>query len=186
MIDGDMAAPELTDLREALGQVVDGNLPDAPIERARHRALTAAMLREAFRRHGMEVALVGGGAIEFHAPGVYTTDDIDIVITSDRVPVDRDIITHVFNELGFVNRGRHWQRGSAFVEVPSHTLDDPVEEHSLAGYTLLVMKPEVVLADRVVGFKHWDYTAYGAQAVALIAALRDEIDEGWLIRRLER
>ena len=178
--------PDTTDLRDALATLVDHELPEDPIERAQHRALTAALLREAFRRNGMESALVGGGAIEFHAPGVYATDDIDIVVASDREAVNRDAISQVFAALGFAKRGRHWERGTAFVEVPSHVLNDPVEEHEVGNYRLLVVKPEVVLADRVVGFKHWSYTAHGAQAVTLIAALGNDLDDAWLAARLER
>jgi len=33
-----------------------------------------------------------------------------------------------------------------------------------------VVKKEVLLRDRVVGFKHWKYTAYGEQAIDMLGA----------------
>ena len=38
--------------------------------------------------------------------------------------------------------------------------------------------------DRIVGFKHWRATAYGAQAIALLDALGDTLDETILRHRL--
>jgi hypothetical protein len=43
-----------------------------------------------------------------------------------------------------------------------------------------------LLRDRVVGFKQWEYTAYGQQAVDMLAAFGDELDEAWLLKELRR
>lgn len=47
--------------------------------RPHHEWLAGAIayISEAFRRRGLEVVLVGGGAIELHAPGAYVTGDAD-------------------------------------------------------------------------------------------------------------
>jgi hypothetical protein len=47
-------------------------------------------------------------------------------------------------------------------------------------------RKEILLGERIVGFKHWRYTAYGAQALDMMAAFRDDLDEGILTRYLER
>lgn len=41
-----------------------------------------------------------------------------------------------------------------------------------------------MLADRIVGFKHWGYTAYGQQAIDMMAAFGRELDMSWLEPRL--
>ncbi len=40
--------------------------------------------------------------------------------------------------------------------------------------------------DRLVGFKHWKHTAYGEQAIDMIAAFGDDLDTSWLGPELER
>jgi hypothetical protein len=42
--------------------------------------LSAAVIATALHKQGMRATLVGGGAIELHAPGVYQTGDIDFVV----------------------------------------------------------------------------------------------------------
>jgi hypothetical protein len=48
-----------------------------------------------------------------------------------------------------------------------------------------VVTKEVPLRDRVVGFKQWQYTAYGEQALDMLAAFGDELDESWLLPELQ-
>lgn len=45
-------------------------------QHARRLVLATAVRSEAFRRYHCRATLVGGGAIEFYAPGAYRTDDI--------------------------------------------------------------------------------------------------------------
>lgn len=37
-----------------------------------------------------------------------------------------------------------------------------------------------------MGFRHWKASDYGSQAIALISALGDDLDEGILLRHLEK
>ena len=144
--------------------------------------LAAASLSEMLRDRGMEATLVGGGAIEFYAPGVYTTSDLDLIVEGR----SREELDSALREAGFSRRGRHWVRGELFVEVPGSVMADPVETIEAAGMRLRVARREVVLADRIVGFKHWRVTGYGAQAVALLAVLGDVIDDDLLRERVRR
>jgi hypothetical protein len=50
--------------------------------------------------------------------------------------------------------------------------------------SLRVVKREVVLADRIIGFKHWRATAYGAQAIAMLALFGQSLDEDLLRERV--
>jgi hypothetical protein len=44
----------------------------------------------------------------------------------------------------------------------------------------------VALRDRIVGFKHWGHTAYGEQALDMLAAFGDEVHYEWLSMELDR
>lgn len=46
----------------------------------------------------------------------------------------------------------------------------PAEVVRVGEAELRVVKKEVVLRDRLVGFKHWKHTAYGEQAIDMLAA----------------
>jgi len=182
-----MTAPDLADLRLGLHELAAAKVASDPVERVKHRALAAVLISEGFRRAGLRVTVVGGAAIEFHAPGAYTTDDLDLVVEGGSDPRSRDELDRIFSALGFAPRGRHWVAGALFVEVPGRAMDDPAADYSVGGYPLRLARPEVLLADRVVGFRHWRYTAYGLQALAMLAALEDDaLDHRWLEARLRR
>lgn len=142
--------------------------------------VAAAVISEVLRRRGMRATLVGGGAIEYHASDVYTTSDIDLVVEGR----SRDELDAALTKFGFARQGRHWVLGELFVEVPGHRMVDPVDVIAVGPLTLRVVRREVGLADRIIGFKHWRATAYGAQAIALLALFGGSIDEGVLRDRL--
>lgn len=164
-----------TELRALLDRTLAGEA--SHVEKL---TVSGAVISEVLRQRGMEATLVGGAAIEFHAPGVYATSDLDFVVEGRaRAELD-DALT----EFGFLRRGRHWVRGDLFVEVPGNWMSDPVEVVAVGPLQLRVVRCEVVLADRIIGFKHWRTTAYGAQALALLATLGSSLDEGMLRERL--
>lgn len=135
--------------------------------------LVAAVLTTALQEAGMTATLVGGGAVEFYAPNAYTTTDIDLVVEGRT----RDAIDGVFTTLGMRRQGRHWVRGDLFVEVPGDYLSEPADEFGFGPLTLRVIRKEYVLGDRIVGFRHWKYWGYGQQAIDLITAFGNELDE---------
>lgn len=170
-----MSKPTIAALTDLLDKTLQGDHPH--IERI---TVASAVISEVLRRNGMEATLVGGGAIEFHASDVYTTNDIDLVVEGK----SRDDLDAALTEIGFSRHGRHWKRGELFVEVPGNWMSDPVDVFPVGSLSLRVVRREVVLADRIIGFKHWRATAYGAQAVALIALFGPSLDEAWLRHRL--
>ena len=164
-----------SELRDILNAALHAETPH--VERL---AIAAAVISELLRRHGMVATLVGGGAIELYAPGVYTTSDIDLVVEGGtRTDLDAVLVT-----FGFERRGRHWVLGDLFVEVPGNWMSDPVDVVSVGSLSLRVVRQEVVLADRIIGFKHWRTTAYGAQALALLQVLGTSLDDQLLRARL--
>ena len=175
------------ELRSALNDALTGGLRDDPLEHAGQVAAIAAALWSAFRSVGLECVLVGGSAIEVHAPGVYVTGDVDLVLDGAGRAGVRDTADRVLSALGFVRAGRHWARGDLFVEIPSVTLDDPTELVRVGALRFRIVRKEVLLRDRVVGFLHWRQPAYGQQALDLLAAFDPgELDEGWLRASLRR
>lgn len=177
---------ELGDLRRELDAIlVDPAFSDATAHRKR-LTLACAIISEAFRRCGMLATLVGGGAIEFHAPGVYVTDDADLVVEARSGGPNRQRLHEVFGALGFAASGRHWVRDGFFVEVPSSYLEDPFNEIPVGPYVLRVVKKEVVLVGRLVEFDQTGHTGHGAQAVTMMRAFAGEMDRPLLDRLLRR
>lgn len=176
---------ELKDLRSELEAVLDSGMAEDPIEHATQVARVASILHSAFASAGFEVTLVGGSAIEVHAPGIYRSGDLDVVIERGRAePKPRE---EIFEALGFNRAGRHWRHGDQlFVEVVSGPVAGPAEEVRVGAAEFRVVKKEVVLRDRLVGFKHWKHTAYGEQAIDMLAAFGDDLDMSWLRPELER
>jgi hypothetical protein len=174
----------MADLRARLSAVLANGLSGDALQHAEQVAQIAAVLHEAFERVGLRCTLVGGSAIEIHAPGVYTSGDIDVVIDAVRVTDLQLLIGDVFENLGFSRKGRHWVFGDLFVEVPSHDLTDPSEIVRVGTAVFRVVTKEVVLADRIVGFKQWEETGYGEQAVEMLAAFGLDLDMSWLEPRL--
>jgi hypothetical protein len=164
-----------TDLRALLETTLAGTAPH--VEKM---TVAAAVISEILRQRGMEATLVGGGAIEFHAPDVYSTTDLDLVVEGR----SRDDLDAALVEFGFAHKGRHWTMGDLFVEVPGNWMSDPVDTISVGSLTLRVIRREIVLADRIIGFKHWGVTAYGAQAIAMLSVFGVSVDERVLRDRL--
>lgn len=164
-----------SELRAILDKALRSNAPH--VERL---TIAAAVLSELLQQHGMVATLVGGGAIEFYAPGVYTTSDLDFVVEG-RTRANLDAVLRAF---GFERRGRHWVLEDLFVEVPGNWMSDPVAVVTVGALSLRVVRQEIVLADRIIGFKHWRATAYGAQALSLMQVLSASLDDRLLRERL--
>lgn len=170
-----MSASPTSELRDLLDSTMASERP-----RVEKLTIASAIISEVLRRSDMQATLVGGGAIEFHASDIYVTNDIDLVVEGR----SRDDLDASLTEFGFSRQGRHWVRGDVFVEVPGNWMSDPVDIVTVGPFQLRVVRREVVLADRIIGFKQWRATAYGAQAVALLALFGRSLDEALLLERV--
>lgn len=172
-------------LRARLQMILAVGLAEDPLAHAEQVAEIAGVLHEAFEPEGFSATLVGGSAIEIHAPGIYLSGDLDYVI--DRVREGTKQVDEIFESLGFHKQGgRHWVFGNLFIEQVPSPVAGPTEEVRVGESVFRIVTKEVALRDRVVGFKQWDYTAYGEQALDMLAAFGDELDEGWLLDELRR
>jgi len=138
--------------------------------------LAAAVIATVLERAGMTATLVGGGAIEFYAPGAYTTSDLDFVVEGG----SREAIGAVLTSLGMQSRGRHWVRDDLFVEVPGSYMREPADTFEIGPLKLRVIRKEYVLGDRIIGYRWWRYTGYGLQAIDMLAAFGDNLDDSAL------
>jgi hypothetical protein len=177
--------PDLAELRSHLTRLLAKGLSPHPAQHARQVAEIAGILHRAFQRHGCTVIMVGGSAIEVHAPGIYTSGDIDVVIERART-TGVDKAAHVFESLGLEHQARHWRHGDLFVEIVSGPVAGPTEEVEVGDAVFRVVRKEVPLRDRIVGFKHWRHTGYGDQAIAMLTAFGDDLDMTWLEPELAR
>jgi hypothetical protein len=91
-------------------------IPEDAVAHARFVAEVAAILHEAFDAVSIRWTLVGGGAIEIHAPGIYKSGDVDVVLEHLHDALADS--SEVFEALGFTRRGRHWLLGDLMVEIP--------------------------------------------------------------------
>lgn len=172
-------------LRSRLQIILAEGLADDPLAHAGQVAEIAGVLHEAFDPEGFSATLVGGSAIEIHAPGIYLSGDLDYVI--ERTTSGTKEVNEIFKGLGFNKQGgRHWVFGDLFIERVSGPVAGPAEEVRVGESVFRIVTKEVALRDRVIGFKHWEYTAYGEQALDMLAAFGDEIDEKWLLQELRR
>jgi len=172
-------------LRSRLQLALAEGLAEDPLAHAEQVAQIAGVLHEAFEPEGFSATLVGGSAIEIHAPGIYLSGDLDYVIERAREGTKQ--IDEVFKALGFRNPGgRHWTFGDLFIEQVSGPVAGPTEEVRVGHSVFRIVTKEVALRDRVVGFKQWEYTAYGEQALDMLAAFGNELDEGSLLQELRQ
>lgn len=165
------------ELRRALEQAWNSDR-----EHVERLTLSAAVLQTALREAGMEATLVGGGAVEFYIPDAYTTSDIDLVVERR----SREAIHEVFVGLGLTRQGRHWVRGDLFVEVPGNHMAEQTEDFAVGPMTLRVVRKEYVLADRIVGYRHWKYWGYGLEAIEIMRAFAGTLDDAALRTYLRR
>lgn len=170
---------DLEELRQRMERAVGEELSTDPLLRARQWAEISSVLYDAFSRLGLTATTVGGAAIEVHAPGVYRTGDIDLVL--EGLPENRGRAAEVFEGLGFRHEGKYWRWGNeVLVDVVGNHMEDPVVEVHVHEHRFRAVRPEVLVRDRIVGFKHWKHTAYGHQAIALLEAFRGDLDMEWL------
>lgn len=175
----------MSELREDLETILEVGIASDPLDHSRQIAAIAAVLFRAFENAGLLCTLVGGSAIEVYAPGIFASGDIDLVIEAHAGRA-RERAAQVFQQLGFDSQGRHWSKGTLFVEVPGHSMEDPADVVQVGPFVFRIIAKEALLVQRLVGFKYWKQTAYGQQAIDMVAAFGDQLNHeilGQLVQR---
>jgi len=75
------------------------------------RLFFAAIISEFLqKKHGVDLVVVGGNAVEFYTLGSYSTEDIDIVVSNF------GIVEEFLSDLGFERINRIWYREDIIVD----------------------------------------------------------------------
>lgn len=181
-----MTEQSLDEIREEIGKVLSD--PNLAGQHTTRMTMVCAALCEAFAVRGMDATMVGGGAVEFHAPGAYTSEDTDLVIESrEGGRPNREAIGGVFEDLGFEKgTARHWIRDDFFVEVADTFLEGEAEEYDVGAYELRVNKKEYLFVERLVSYEQSGHTGSALQAIAMVEAFGDQFDTDLLSGLLQR
>ena len=76
-----MIGEEMNDSRsDQLQEILGAGLARDPLKHAEQVARVAGVLHQAFGESGLRSTVVGGPAIELHAPGLYVSGDIDLIV----------------------------------------------------------------------------------------------------------
>jgi hypothetical protein len=124
--------------------------------------------------------VVGGHAVEYYTLGQYPTGDVDIVCARRRE------LDALLTAWGFTREGRHWRNDSLqlYIEAPAESLEgaDParVVEVEVEGLRLSVVGPEDLIADRLNGYVHWQYSEDGFWAEQIIRGHGEALDWEYL------
>ncbi len=149
----------------------------------RRTAGLAAWFQGLFPAETQPAVLVGGGAVELLTGGGYVTGDLDFVGDLPRS------VAAKLEACNFARRGRHWihEAGGLFLELPGRSLEPasaPIEVE-VAGFGVLVIAPEALLADRLAAWKFWRSEIDAANALRLLQIRGDGMN-GRLAARLAR
>jgi hypothetical protein len=160
---------DLSDLRQTLDAIAADSTLQDDTQHARRLVLITALLSEAFRRYECRATLMGG------------------VVEGLGKSSTRLVLDPVFAALGFKKLpARHWAREDVFVEVPGSLLEDPVEETQVGPYRLRVVVKEAVIVGRIVEYDQTGNLPHARQAILLLQALGNRIDQAVLADLLRR
>ena len=149
----------------------------------------ASLISAVFRKHGVELVVVGGSAIEFYTEGEYVSGDIDLCLVS---PVRLDIRTRqeLMGKLGATGGPRNWQVAGQFVDILGEVetlAKTPFAELTAEYGPVRLISAEDLLVERVlVSVYPQAYEPAAACARTLAAvALSGQIELDWQeLRRL--
>ncbi|MGC1509867.1 nucleotidyltransferase [Ketobacter sp.] len=133
----------------------------------------AGIIAEHLQKHGIEVVLVGGLAVEVYTENLYLTKDIDMVNTNYRPPKH---VHAAMAELGFFKQGRVYVNTTTDITVEFPTAPLSVGDELIKSTTHLhvadrripILKVEDVVKDRLAAYIHWQDRQSLIQATAVI------------------
>ncbi|MEW5938260.1 MAG: hypothetical protein AB1750_01245 [Chloroflexota bacterium] len=142
----------------------------------------AAFVHSSLREHGVDVVLSGGASVTLYSGNKYVSKDLDLI--NVRL-VKRRKIKAVMEELGFLERGRHFVHPDSdfTVEFPDGPLsvgEEPVkkvDEIALSTGNLRVISPTDCVKDRLAAYYFWGDQQCLAQAVMVAAENKIDLKE---------
>ena len=139
----------------------------------------AAFVQTHLRRRGIDVVLSGGACVSIYSSNKYVSLDLDLINTRF---APRRQIRKVMQEIGFIERGRHFIHPDTefTVEFPTGPLSiggEPVMKVDTIELTtglLIIISPTDCVKDRLAGYYHWNDLQCLEQA--LLVAKSQHID----------
>ena len=133
----------------------------------------AAIVAEHLARHGIDVVLVGGLAVEIYTDNLYLTKDIDMVNTNYQSPKK---LNSALAELGFHKEGRIYVNDTTDItlEFPPGPLAVgntliPIDQITRVGDGQIpILSIEDVIRDRLAAYIHWGDRQSLVQALAMM------------------
>ena len=123
------------------------------------QAELGAYVQSHLRERGIDVVLSGGAVVAIYTSGKYVSGDLDFV---NRYAIKRSTITEAMEELGFTEKGRHFEHPETefFVEFPPGPLaigeSYAIKLHELDLDTgkLVLITPTECVKDRLAWYYH--------------------------------
>ena len=137
------------------------------------------------KKHGVDLVVVGGNAVEFYTLGSYSAEDIHIVLSNF------GIVEELLRDLDFEKINRIWYREDIDISVDlvgSELAGNPkrVSRVSIKGKTVQVIGLEGIIVDRLNAFIHCKSKQDGFCAQEMIAIHYRDIDWKYLEGRCEK
>jgi excisionase family DNA binding protein len=147
------------------------------------RLLFIGVLTKTLEKEKIKPIIVGGHAVEFYTVGGYSTRDIDIVFS------DQKLLNKKLLALGFKKENRHWynQKLDIAIESPASGLSEEEYERitivNIQGLTVQIIGIEDIIIDRLNAYVHWKSIDDGYWARELLLMYEKEIDKKYLEKR---
>ncbi|MCB4790528.1 MAG: helix-turn-helix domain-containing protein [Elusimicrobia bacterium] len=148
----------------------------------KHLFITAILTKE-LEKYELKPVIVGGFAVEFYTVGGYSTGDIDLVFS------DNKLLDKVLKGFGFTREGRHWinKELDVYIEAPGSRLTKGESEHLLEieieGLKAYILGVEDLIIDRLNAYVHWNSTDEANWVKELILISYDKIDWDYINKR---
>jgi hypothetical protein len=140
---------------------------------------------------GLTNVLVGGAVAAIYSEGIYTSGDLDFIVTS--FISSKSKIEHAMLGIGFKREGRHWVHPDCkhlYVEFCNPPLAIG-EDHSIKpvtvvknGIEIFILSPTDCVKDRLASYIHWNARECLDQALYVARANPINMSEikRWLLR----
>ena len=147
------------------------------------RLYFVGLLTSLINKEGLKPVVVGGCALEFYTTGGYSTGDIDIIFS------DNKLLDEKLSSLGFKRVGRHWisEELDLYLESPGAQLSQEETKRlttvNIENFKVYLIGPEDLILDRLKAYVHWRSDDDGFWAKELIFMYHDKLEMAYLKRK---
>lgn len=150
------------------------------------RLYFVGLLTRLINKEGLRPVVVGGCALEFYTTGGYSTGDIDIIFS------DNKLLDEKLSSLRFKRVGRHWisEELDLYLESPGSQLSQEEIKRlttvNIENFKVYLIGPEDLILDRLKAYVHWRSEDDGFWAKELLFMYQDKLEMAYLKRKARR